>query len=75
VKIPDRSTFRRERRRLRKLKQKFANEEISKHKLDTIYNSWRGAIFKRFGNTMSLKNIDRIYENITKGEIKNERTG
>lgn len=75
VKVPDRSTFRRERRRMRKLKKKFANEEISKHKLDTIYNSWRGAIFKRFGNTRSLKNIDRIYENITKGETKNERTG
>jgi len=64
LQFPDKGTFKRERRKLRKFKDKLQSGEMSKEKIDETYGSWRGSIVKRFGECKSIKSMDTYFNNL-----------
>lgn len=66
VKIPDKGTFKREKRKLKKLKQRHTQHEITDQQVEQTYFSWRGTIQTNYGEIRSLRNIDQVYYHLFK---------
>ena len=62
IKRPDKKSFVRERRKLKKLTPKVINGEMTLKQFQLRHQSWLGDINKRFVNTKSLNNIQLIYK-------------
>ena len=61
---PDKATFKRERRKLKAFKAK--NIPVESVKMQ--YDSWRGALLKRFGYVKSLESTDKLYNVLFGGD-------
>lgn len=57
IKIPDNSTFKRERRKIKAMSKRGVGEEVSLSQ----FKSWRGAIVSRYGEYKSIRSIDEYY--------------
>lgn len=62
IKRPDKKTFVRERRKLKKLTPKVISGKMPQEMFEARHQSWKGDINRRFCNTQSLKNIESLYE-------------
>lgn len=62
--IPDKSTFKRERKKLKVFKKKLDAKEMTKEEIKQHYKSWRGNIVKQYGVTKSLRSIDALYNEL-----------
>lgn len=62
IKRPDKESFTRERRRLKKLTNKVISGEMTEEQFILRHQSWKGDISKRFVNTKSLASIELLYK-------------
>lgn len=62
VKRPDKLSFIKERRKLKRLTPKVISGEMSREMFENRHRSWKGDIDKRFVNTKSLNNIELLYK-------------
>lgn len=62
IKRPDKKSFVRERRKLKKLATKVINGEMTLQQFELRHQSWLGDINKRFANTRSLNNMQLAYK-------------
>ena len=62
IKRPDKKTFVRERRKLKKLTPKVISGEMPQEAFELRHQSWKGNIDKRFANTKSLNNVELLYK-------------
>ena len=72
IKRPDKGTFKREKRKVKKMVEKYNAGELTKKEMTTQFDSWCGNVQKRFGNTRSLVNVKNLYRSLLK-EKKNGR--
>lgn len=63
IMIPSKDKIVRERRKLKKLRQKFDNNEISYDEIEKHYKSWRGGL-EKYNSYYKLKNMDDLYNKL-----------
>lgn len=63
IMIPSKDKIVRERRKLKKMRQKFDNNEISYSEIEKHYKSWRGGL-EKYNSYYKLKNMDDLYNKL-----------
>lgn len=64
--IPDKDAFKREKRKLKRFKEKLLANEMTMKDIEQSYSSWRGNIVKQYGVVRSLKSVDELYDKLFK---------
>lgn len=71
---PDHNSIVRERRKLKKLKEKLDDEEITFKEVEQQYKSWRGHM-AYFNSHETLRNLDKLYDDLFIKEWRNYSNG
>lgn len=71
---PDRGTITRERRKLKALRRKLDEGQVTFDDVKQAFNSWKGHI-KHFDSYRTTRNMDKLFNELFQTEINNEKKG
>ena len=71
---PDRGTITRERRKLKALRRKLDEGQVTFEDVKQAFNSWKGHI-KHFDSYRTTRNMDKLFNELFQTEINNEKKG
>lgn len=71
---PDRGTITRERRKLKALRRKLDEGQVTFEDVKQAFNSWEGHI-KHFDSYRTTRNMDKLFNELFQTEINNEKKG
>ena len=71
---PDRGTISRERRKLKALRRKLDEGQVTFEDVKQAFNSWKGHI-KHFDSYRTTRNMDKLFNELFQTEINNEKKG
>ena len=71
---PDRGTITRERRKLKALRRKLDEGQVTFGDVKQAFNSWKGHI-KHFDSYRTTRNMDKLFNELFQTEINNEKKG